>query len=454
MHVAAMKRRFAGCRPGAAARAEDMAALADAFLSGSGAFPGCSEKGRDPSPQRREEASDPVSLAPADAPRGVYVLVPAGIDPAERRRTALAVAGRLAPRDGAAAMFLFENGVADTHLLGELACGRVGPQDCFGRSDAERAVADLVSRCDQVAVIPLDSPAAAARRLGPLAGRTVFIAAPDDESIVETYRELKSWRVSGLDSEAALFWVGSDGADEAGRLHRRLSAAARRFLGCDLAIQGFMGGSEAAGNSGRAEPRCIFSRTPAAEIWPRLIAAGRGEPLAPAEVAAPPREAALQEAAPMLPMTRVGQGVSATPVAQETAEPCAVFSPWQPEDREILLEAIEAQGPALLAGGGVRQVFRVGVDEPDAPALAAVRSDGALVAVLIAGGRPVDTRAAARWLTTHQQLLARAYPCAGIREGAEPSAVVFAPLEGCAADGIRRFLPVKLGGHRGIVLLP
>jgi hypothetical protein len=139
---------------------------------------------------------------------------------------------------------------------------------------------------------------------------------------------------------------------------------------------------------------------------------------------------------------------------QEAAEPCAVFSPWQPEDRDILLAAIEAQGSALLAGGKLRQVFRVAVDEPGAPALAAVRSDGGLVAVLIADGRPVDTRAAARWLTIHQQLLVRAYPCAGIREGAEPSAVVFAPLEGCAADGIRRFLPVKLGGHRGIVLLP
>ena len=33
-------------------------------------------------------------------------------------------------------------------------------------------------------------------------------------------------------------------------------------------------------------------------------------------------------------------------------------------------------------------------------------------------------------------------------------AVVFAPLEGNAADGIRRFLPVKLGGHRGVVLIP
>ena len=447
MHVASPNRRFAGSRPGLSARAEDLAALAEAFLS----------RSADPAPVPVEAAP---AVVPADAPRGVYVLVPAGIEPAERRRTALAVAGRLAPRDGAAAVFLFENGLADTHLLGEPACGRAGPQGSFGRDEAGRAVTELISRCDQVAIIPLDSPSAAARRLGPLAGRAVFIAAPDDESIVETYRELKSWRARGLDSEATLFCVGSDGADEAGRLHRRLSTAALRFLGCRLAIQGFMGGSDAAASPGRAEPRCVLSRAPAAEIWPRLVAAGRGEPLAPADTGPAPADpcegvtSRHADAAPLLPMTRIGQGVSAPPAVQEAAEPCAVFSPWQPEDRDILLAAIEAQGSALLAGGKLRQVFRVAVDEPDAPALAAVRSDGGLVAVLIADGRPVDTRAAARWLTIHQQLLARAYPCAGIREGAEPSAVVFAPLEGCAADGIRRFLPVKLGGHRGIVLLP
>jgi hypothetical protein len=441
MHVASPNRRFAGSRPGSSARAEDLAALAEAFLSPSA----------DPAPVPVEAA---LAVVPADAPRGVYVLVPAGIEPAERRRTALAVAGRLAPRGGAAAVFLFENGLADTHLLGEPACGRAGPQDSFGRAEAGRAVTELISRCDQVAIIPLDSPSAAARRLGPLAGRAVFIAAPDDESIIETYRELKSWRARGLDSEATLFCVGSDGADEAGRLHRRLSTAALRFLGCRLAIQGFMGGSDAAAALGRAEPRCVLSRAPAAEIWPRLVAAGRGEPLTLSETAAQAHEAAPLTATPMPAMTRVGQGVSAPPAVQEAAEPCAVFSPWQPEDRDILLAAIEAQGSALLAGGKLRQVFRVAVDEPGAPALAAVRSDGGLVAVLIADGRPVDTRAAARWLTIHQQLLVRAYPCAGIREGAEPSAVVFAPLEGCAADGIRRFLPVKLGGHRGIVLLP
>jgi hypothetical protein len=97
----------------------------------------------------------------------------------------------------------------------------------------------------------------------------------------------------------------------------------------------------------------------------------------------------------------------------------------------------------------------VEVDEPDAPLLAAVRDDGALVAILIADGRrPVDARAAEHWLAVHRALLARAYPSAGISWEAAPSAVVLAPLESAAADGVRRFLPVKIGGRQGIVLLP
>jgi hypothetical protein len=32
--------------------------------------------------------------------------------------------------------------------------------------------------------------------------------------------------------------------------------------------------------------------------------------------------------------------------------------------------------------------------------------------------------------------------------------MVLAPLEPPPADGIRRFLPVRMGGHRGVVLLP
>jgi hypothetical protein len=116
--------------------------------------------------------------------------------------------------------------------------------------------------------------------------------------------------------------------------------------------------------------------------------------------------------------------------------------------------AIEAQPPAAL-GKSLRQVLRVDVDEPGAPPLAAVRDDGTLVAILLAReGEPVDTRAGARWLTAHRRLLVRAYPSAGIREDAEPTAIVLARMEPPPADGTRRFLPIQLGGRRGIVLLP
>jgi hypothetical protein len=106
-------------------------------------------------------------------------------------------------------------------------------------------------------------------------------------------------------------------------------------------------------------------------------------------------------------------------------------------------------------GERCRLVVRVEVDEPDAPPLAAVRDDGALVAILIADGRrPADARAAEHWLAVHRALLARAYPSAGIRAEAAPAAVVLAPLEPAPADGVRRFLPVKVGGRQGVVLLP
>ena len=132
-----------------------------------------------------------------------------------------------------------------------------------------------------------------------------------------------------------------------------------------------------------------------------------------------------------------------------------MFSPWTPESREALLAAIEMQGTALAAGS-LQQVFRIEVDEPGAPPLAAVRNDGALVAILVAGpGEPADASAASRWLAVHRRVLARAYPCSGIRADAEPSAIVLAPVEASPmADGVRRFVAVRTGGHRGIVLVP
>jgi len=136
------------------------------------------------------------------------------------------------------------------------------------------------------------------------------------------------------------------------------------------------------------------------------------------------------------------------------ADVCPVFSVWQPADRAELLAAIEAQAPSLLAAD-LRVVFRVDVDEPGAPPLAAVRAEGALVAILVtAPGEAADTAAAERWLAVHRSLLARAYPSAGIAAEGGASAVVLAPLQSPPPDGLRRFLPIRMGGHRGVVLVP
>ena len=439
--LSAPKRRFAGLHPAAGPRQDGMTAVADALLSDAAgdpdaaALPPSTGPYGQAVPETLVPPPEPSLSAPADdglppeadPPLGLYLLVPAGIETADRRRAALAVAARLMPPGRTAAVFLFEGACADAHILGEPACGRVGPQYCLDPADIGRAIAELVSRCDQVVVVPLDPARGVPGRLAAQARRTVFVAAADAESIVETYRELKAWRTRGLAAPASLFVVGTDGPDEAGRLAGRLRRASRRFLACDLANQGFLSEGAAPLRPGYPEPLRILTRAPSDKVWPYV---GK-----PACAAAAGPAAGDADAAP---------GV-----------PCSVFAPWQPESRGALVAAVEAQAPAFL-GPDLRQVLRIDVDEPGAPPLAAVRQDGTLVAILLAGaGETVDTQAAARWLSVHRPLLARAYPGAGIGEGLEPAAVVLAPLAPRAApDAVRRFLAVKLGGHRGIVLLP
>jgi len=429
LHVAAPKRQFVGRPRPPGRRGDDLAALADALITD--AAPPTAPS---PAPAPRETAP-----APPPAPiRGLYVLVLAGIDAADRRRTALAVAERLAPPGRTAALFTFEGSLTDAQVLGEPGCGRLGPQNYLATVDTGRAVGDLLAQCDQVAVIPLDAPHGALRRLGRAAGRAVFVAGAGAESLVETYRHLKWWRAGGLASEPALFVVGSDGPHEAGRLHRRLREASRHFLGCDLADLGFLSREEAATAAGRPPPIHVLAQTPAAEVWPSLLAAAE-------------RQAA------GLPAPASADTAGRAPAAVEAMAlaPSGVFSLWTPEDRAALLSAIEAQAPALL-GESPHLVFRVDVDEADAPPLAAIRADGSLVAILLADGRsPCDPQSAARWMAAHRSLLARAYPCSGLRADAVPTAVVLAPLETPpGADGVRRFLTVRMGGHRGIVLMP
>ncbi|HET6441434.1 MAG TPA: hypothetical protein VFH53_03580 [Phycisphaerae bacterium] len=419
---AAGPRRFTGSRtpdPGAPGR-RGFDALCDVLLS--------------PDDERIAEHAPPPA-APPGTIRGLYVLAMAGVEPAARRQTALAVAHELAPQSAPAAVFLFENGRADAHLLGEPACGRLGPQSYLASADMGENAAGIAGRCDQVGLAILDSVTAVPADLAPAVRCAVFVATPDAESLVETYRELKTWFAAPLagrsaSAGAALFVVGSDGGREVRCLHERFARAARRFLDCDVAIQGFLAG--AGGAALPNEPLRLFADAPSACVWSALAAAA-------------------VEGMPFSPFPFNPQSAIRNPQSSSSA---AVVGLWRPADREALLAAVEAQVPALL-GERCRLVLRVDVDEPDAPPLAAVRDDGALVAILIADGRrPADARSAEHWLAVHRALLARAYPSAGIRADAAPSAVVLAPLEPAAADGVRRFLPVKVGGRQGIVILP
>lgn len=445
-------RRFAGASASAPGHSDGLAALMDLLIAPTPAAKAAAAPiAQDPAPSAPETApvamSDAVPQRPldADVPRGLYAMSLPGIDPSQRRQVAMVVAERLLPPAGTAVLFLFEEGWTDIHYLGEPACGRLGPHS-FLQADGGWTLSDLLKRCDQVAVVSLHGDGSAARRLAATVGRTVLVSGVDAECAVETYRQLKSWRDLGMDGRAALFAVG-DRVDEADRFQGRLSEATRRFLGCELKCQGFLARDEA--TASRVAPSPLVAKAPAREVWLRLEGAQvTPEPLPVAQ--SPPHVVA----AP--PAIEVG----ATPPSQAvepptTDAPPRIFSPWQPENAAALIAAVEAQVPAILSGN-FKNVFRVEVEEPDAPPLAAVRADGGLVAIVVRGpGESADPSAAARWLKVHRRLLARAFPCSGMDEGAELSVVVLAPLEAPpATDGVRRFLPVRLGGHRGIVLLP
>jgi hypothetical protein len=468
----------------------------------------------------------------------MYVLIPAGIEPDERRAAALAIAGRLAPHAAPAAVLVVEHGRVDAHVMGEVPCGRAGPGSLVADADPGRAFDNLLRQCDQVSVIMLDPPDGLLVRLGPAARQTVFVATADRESVVETYRAMKAWRADRIESEPGVLVVGPDGDPAARGALARLDHASRAFLGCDLAMRGTLALGPDGVTWNHAEPLKILSAAPLDALWPRL-AQGAGASLgapdlpliesSPQAPGSPPRlRGASSSDAPCPSRDREGAS-PLTFAAAGCAAVCPAFAWWRPETREDLLAAIESQAPDALPGR-LRRVFRMEVDEPGAPPLAAVRDDGALVAVLMlnadcglqnelpapyapgsppiesapgapgspprlrgaspatvcpsrdregaspssplasegeglgargtpfAGAAPfaaLDTRAAEAWLARHARLLARAYPSAGIRPDAAPASIVLAPYAPPPrTDGIRRFIPVRMGGHRGVILLP
>jgi hypothetical protein len=381
----------------------------------------------------------------------VSLLIACGLNGADRRRIAVAAAARIATPGEPAGCLVIERGRADGYALSSVTNGETS------------APADFISACGEVAVAALDG----AGDLGLAAGRTIFLTGPDIEELLETYRGLKSWRATRTDrqaSAAAIFVVGAAGGEEARKVHHRLAAVARQCLGLELADAGFMPPSSAADV---AAVRRVFSDAPAAEILPRLSATTQpagdtgGLPASADDQSLPasesPNDNTTSLTAPLVKCSDpIDQGRPDQPASakQDDAE-YRVFSPWSPESREALIAAVEAQGPAIEPGS-FQQLFRIEVDEPGAPPLAAVRADGTLVAVLVtAPGESPDAPAACRWLAMHRKLLMRAYPCSGISADVEPSAIVLAPAGAPAvADGVRRYVAVRTGGHRGIVVLP
>ena len=473
------RRRFAGPRTGAALTA-GMTAVADVLLS--------APPERAAVPAEREVDRGSNSAPPtAPVPEGLYVLVPAGVDPAERREAVLAAAHRLAPLQRPAAVLLLEDGHVEAHILGEVAAGRLGPENRLGASDLGRTFIELVGQCAQIAVVPLAESNGALATLGSAAERPVFLVQPDDESVVEAYRTLKAWRLDRGRTHPAVLFAGADGRTAV--LHGRLRRAAQAFLGCDVAVQQVArpGG---AGHEPPMQRVRVFADVPAEAVWPALLGAlgacapepaqGAARPVraAPDALAAPepcaPCEPAAEAAGHVPPTWDVPRASNVTGCSRSRLEQvgsngapsaatdvaggqavCPAFTLWEPEDRGALLSAIAAQLPGLV-GGSLRQVFRVDVDEPGAPPLAAVRGDGALVAILVVEpGQAVDTQAAERWMAVHRSLLAPVCRATGGEVGSAVASIVLAPVDRAERpDGVQRLVPVRLGGHKGIVLLP
>jgi len=423
-----------------------LAAVADVLLSASAPPP--SPPVDDPAGRAPAEAS-PAAPAPpvvdrgapeppvpeADPPRGLYVLVPAGIEPSARREAALSAAGRLAARQRLAGVLFLEAGRVDAHVLGEAGCGRLGPQNYLGGADVDQSVRRLADHCDSVALVPLDCPGAVLDRPRPAVDRPVFLIEPDAEGLVEAYRVLKAWRQAGAAGHSAVLFAGRRQA-RAEPFHARLRHAARAFLGCDLARQREGNGEAGTGAGGGAPAVRLFAGAPAEAVWGPLLVAAAG-PAAMGTVDAPAKPLGPEPQPDAYPATR------------------SAFALWQPESRDALLDVAEAQLPDLL-GDGVRHVFRVDVAEPGAPPLVAVRDDGTLVAILF--GEPdeyVPSGPARAWLRVHWPLLMRVRPDAGL--GGEPKVgtmVLAASRPAQAGDKVRRFVPVRLGARKGLVLLP
>ncbi|MFO8014753.1 MAG: hypothetical protein R6X20_15775 [Phycisphaerae bacterium] len=432
-----------GARPSSAG----LAAVADLLLSGPSRSRAAGT-GSAPAPAP-EPPPDPAPEA--DLPRGLYVLVPAGIDPSARREAVLAAAGSLASPPRPAAVLLFEGGRVDAHVLGETACGRLGPQGYLGGPDLGQAVRRLVDHCDPVALVPLDAPEALLDRRAPALEHPVFLVEADAESLVEAYRTLKAWRRSGAAGRSAVLFAGRPSHDAA-PLHTRLRVAARAFLGCDLARQRVRNG-DASPPEAAAPGIRLFAGAPAEAVWAPLLDAGTAPSSPPGtealRAAAPPPEPSAPAAAPV---------DAAPPAVRREAEPVPAVRPafalWQPDSREDLLAVFETQLPALL-GPAYRHVFRVDVAEPGAPPLVAVRDDGTLVAILFGElDEVVPTRPAQAWLRVHWPLLVRVWPDAGLPDQPRVATMVLAAARPDRSDAsVRQFVPVRLGGHKGIVLL-
>lgn len=115
------------------------------------------------------------------------------------------------------------------------------------------AIGRLRSVCDMLLIDTAAGIADQVSRMLMLADRVVIVTWPDPTALVDAYATLKVSRRRRPDQSTGLIVNGVGNGDEAGRVHARLSAAANRFLGQGVDLDGFITRDEALADATRRQ---------------------------------------------------------------------------------------------------------------------------------------------------------------------------------------------------------
>ena len=134
------------------------------------------------------------------------------------------------------------------------------------------AIGRLRNDCDMLLIDTAAGIADQVSRVLMLADRIVIVTWPDPTALVDAYATLKVSRRRRPGQSTGLVVNGVGNGDEAGRVHARLSAAATRFLGQGVDLDGFITRDEALAEATRRQVSLVSTNplSPASRCFERL----------------------------------------------------------------------------------------------------------------------------------------------------------------------------------------